>query len=137
MKRAYPIVPSPAPDAFADLRRAAGWGLAAGGALVLQHFALWSQAKRFGGFNRWPPYVVGTATLGAALTGYAWQTRQARAAGAFWVIALFGGVAVVGAYRVHAAWTGPLPKGGQGVGTADPAPAQPTGPVAARPRRRA
>ena len=101
--RAYP---HSTPTLRQYLSGAARWGLLAAGALTLEHFALWGRARRYGGFRRYPPYIVGTATLGAALTGHCVQQGQARAAAAFWLIAVAGGAAVVASYHLHEQWEG-------------------------------
>jgi hypothetical protein len=78
--------------AFADLLRAGAVGAAA---LALEHLALWQEPLRL------PPpasYVVGTATLGAALTWWCQRQGCAQAAVAFWGIAGVGGTVVSVAY---------------------------------------
>jgi len=78
--------------AFRDLVTA---GTVSGAALLLEHVVLWAEPLRLQ-----PPanYVVGTATLGAALTWWCYRHDCCQAIVAFWGIAGIGGAVVTGAY---------------------------------------
>jgi hypothetical protein len=70
-------------------------GTVSGTALLLEHLALWQEPLRLK-----PPasYVVGTATLGTALTWWTLRQQCPQAAVAFWGIAGMGGAVVTTAY---------------------------------------
>jgi hypothetical protein len=78
--------------AFHDLLTA---GTVSGTALLVEHLALWQEPLRLK-----PPasYVVGTATLGTALTWWTLRQQCPQAAVAFWGIAGMGGAVVTTAY---------------------------------------
>lgn len=70
-------------------------GLGGGVLLLIEHYIF----QR--GENRLEPpitYVLGTATIGGALTWWAQREQKMEAATAFWLIAGLGGAVVTGAY---------------------------------------
>lgn len=74
---------------------------AAGALLLIEHY-VFQRGER----SLKPPttYILGTATLGAALTWWAQRRDVPHAGLAFWIISGIGGAVTTGAYILDALW---------------------------------
>lgn len=92
IEKPYPIVKADYTDAIIA-------GSAAAVLLIAEHYAF-QRGER----SLKPPvsYILGTATLGTALTWWAQRRNIPQAGMAFWLISGIGGAATVGAYAFDA-----------------------------------